>query len=187
MSVGNMAFGLDMDKVLQTDDHSCLLISGSATHGVLLARSLRSFTAIRQNADQRPLPASAKTSFLRDALLRMLPLAAQGMGVMPLFATFDRGYSEEARVYLFTMDGTFKRVECKVLGSGFHAGNAILEDRTGEIVQKGGSITLDKGLWITKRVLRKTSVDDNGSGGQCRIKIISNEGVQIVEGDHGIN
>ena len=187
MTVGDMAFGSKMDKVMQVDDHTCLLISGSATMGIRLAHSLRSYIAIRENTDHRLLPASAKVNFLVGALAQMFPMAAQGMGVVPLMATFDRAHSQEGRLYLFTMDGSVAPINtCKVYGSGFTPGNGALEILYDEEVHTNGFVGLAKGIDFTHRILEKTTTDDNHSGGSWTIKIIDKDGVHTVEEDsHG--
>lgn len=181
MSVMEQAWSKDADKVIQTDAHTCFLISGSAVLGIDMAKALRTWVASIENSQQFTLTARSKVNFVSEMLKRTREAASHGMGVMPILATFDVANTMQGKVFMFTQDGMWMDKDVFVLGSGHHAGHGPLKEDYQREVASSGDVSLARGVELARETLERTEREDNASGGKKTIKIIDAGGVRLGE------
>ena len=181
MSVMDQAWCKDADKVIQTDSHTCFLISGSAVLGVEMAKALGSLVASIQNSQQFTLTARARVNFVTEMLKQIRGAASHGMGVEPILATYDVANTQQGKVFMFTQDGMWLDKKVFVYGSGHHSGHGpLVQDYTRE-VEAREVVSLARGIELARQTLETTKEEDNASGGKQTIKIIDASGVRLIE------
>lgn len=86
---GNMISMRDIEKIFRTDDYSCMGIAGTASTGIELSRLYRVELEHYEKREGRTLSIEGKANRLATMIRENLPMAMQGLVVVPLFAAYD--------------------------------------------------------------------------------------------------
>jgi proteasome beta subunit len=123
---GNWISHRDMEKVVQTDRHSAVAISGAAGPAMDMIKLFALQLEHYEKMEGRPLSLEGKANQLSMMVRNNLPAAMQGMIVMPLFAGFDLDNSE-GRIWAYdATGGRYEEREYVTIGSGgMHAGTVV--------------------------------------------------------------
>lgn len=118
-----------MQKVFPTDHHSVVAISGTAGLAVEMVRLFQTELEHYEKLEGSRLSLEGKATYLARMVRQQLPLAFQGLVVVPLFAGFDE---LEGTGRLFTFDvvgGRYEEEDFGATGSGSREARAYLRNR----------------------------------------------------------
>ena len=123
---GNLISHRDIEKVFATDRHSSVAIAGAAGPAVEMVRLFQLQLEHYENVEGRSLSLDGKANQLSQMLRSNLPMAMQGMAVVPIFAGFDLR-RDIGRLFQFDVTGgRYEERDYAVTGSGMlHAGTVI--------------------------------------------------------------
>ncbi|SDI14205.1 proteasome beta subunit [Sinosporangium album] len=115
---GNQISQRDMEKVFRADDHSCMGIAGAASIGIEMARLYRVELEHYEKLEGRTLSVAGKANRLAAMIRGNLPMAMQGMVVVPLFAAYDE-VSGAGRIFSYDVGGgPYEQQRFHTIGSG---------------------------------------------------------------------
>ncbi|MGW4643703.1 proteasome subunit beta [Sphaerisporangium sp. NPDC004334] len=115
---GNYISQKDMQKVFRTDDYSCVGIAGTASTGIELARLYLVELEHYEKREGRMLSVDGKANRLGAMIRANLPMAMQGMVVVPLFAAYDED-SDTGRIFSYDVGGgPYEQTNYASIGSG---------------------------------------------------------------------
>src|SRR6516165_9479953 len=117
-TAGSMIAQRDIEKVLRSDDFSCVGISGVAGIGLELVRLFQLELEHYEKLEGRTLSLDGKANRLATFVRSNLGGAMQGLVVVPLFAGFDE---EAHRGRIFSYDvagGRYEERRFQAIGSG---------------------------------------------------------------------
>ncbi|MCG5214904.1 proteasome subunit beta [Streptosporangium sp. KLBMP 9127] len=115
---GNMISQRDIEKVFRTDDYSCMGIAGTASTGLEMAKLYRVELEHYEKREGRTLSVEGKANRLATMIRDNLPMAMQGLAVVPLFAAYD---PDAAHGRIFGYDvagGPYEHHGYNAIGSG---------------------------------------------------------------------
>jgi proteasome beta subunit len=117
-TMGHRVATRDMEKVYPTDAHSLIAIAGAAGPAVEMARLMRIELEHYEKIEGEPLELEGKANKLSQMVRQNLPAAMQGMGVVPLFAGYDKRRSV-GRLWGYDMTGgRYEETDYEATGSG---------------------------------------------------------------------
>jgi proteasome beta subunit len=140
-TAGSMIAQREIEKVLRSDEYSCIGIAGAAGVGLDLARLFRVELEHYEKLEGRALSLEGKANRLAAIIRGNLGAAMQGLVVVPLFAGYDEdggqgrifsydvtgGRYEEHRFHSIGSGSPFARGSLKKLyADGMQAADAIL-------------------------------------------------------------
>jgi proteasome beta subunit len=111
-TMGNVIAQRDMEKVFQADEYSCVGIAGSAGIALELVRLFQVELEHYEKIEGATLSLDGKANRLSLLIRNNLPMAMQGLAVVPLFAGYDLESDEPAKAgRIFSYDVTGGRYE----------------------------------------------------------------------------
>jgi proteasome beta subunit len=111
-TMGNVIAQRDMEKVFQADDYSCVGIAGSAGIAIELVRLFQVELEHYEKIEGTTLSLDGKANRLSLLIRNNLPMAMQGLAVVPLFAGYDLEAEDAAKAgRIFSYDVTGGRYE----------------------------------------------------------------------------
>ena len=112
-----------MEKVFPADRHSGVAIAGAAGPAIEMVKLFQLQLEHYEKVEGTALSLDGKANQLSQMVRSNLPMAMQGMAVVPLFAGFDLSRSE-GRLYDFDITGgRYEEADHASTGSGsLHAG-----------------------------------------------------------------
>ena len=111
-TMGNVIAQRDMEKVFQADDYSCVGIAGSAGIAVELVRLFQVELEHYEKIEGTTLSLDGKANRLSLLIRNNLPMAMQGLAVVPLFAGYDADVDDPTKAgRIFSYDVTGGRYE----------------------------------------------------------------------------
>ncbi len=113
-TMGSMIAQRDVEKVFHADEYSCVGYAGTAGVGAELIRLFQVELEHYEKIEGTTLSLDAKANRLTQMVKGNLPMAMQGLGVIPMFAGYDLD-SGQGRIFSYDVAGA--RAEEK----GFHA------------------------------------------------------------------
>ena len=113
-TMGNMIAQRDVEKVFHADEYSCVGYAGTAGVGAELIRLFQVELEHYEKIEGTTLSLEAKANRLNQMVKENLPMAMQGLAVIPMFAGYDLD-SGVGRIFSYDVAGA--RAEEK----GFHA------------------------------------------------------------------
>ena len=117
-TAGNLISKRDMRKIFQTDCLSAVGISGSAGPAIELAKIFATELEHYEKVEGSELSLEGKANKLASMVRGNLPLAMQGLVVVPLFAGFDPRH-DEGRIFDFDVaGGRYEEKRFSATGSG---------------------------------------------------------------------
>jgi proteasome beta subunit len=191
-TAGNVVMYDRTDKVFEVDRHSVMAIAGSFGMAWETARTLQHSFQFYRRSQLQEMSLEGKVRALAKLLRDNLGMVLQGVGVVvPLFATYDAGSSDPAKVFFYdAMGAHFEATDFAASGSGGPAVRSILyyENTWGktplrELDQKGA-------ITIALRALDTAAEADTATGGVDRsgkifpvVKILNQDGIASVAHD----
>jgi proteasome beta subunit len=115
---GHRVASRDIQKVYATDAHSLVAIAGAAGPAIEMARILRVELEHYEKIEGESLELEGKANKLSQMIRQNLPMAMQGLVVVPLFAGYDlRRHAGRLWKYDVT-GGRYEETEFEATGSG---------------------------------------------------------------------
>ena len=111
-TMGNIIAQRDIEKVFQADEHSCVGIAGTAGLAIELVRLFQVELEHYEKLQGATLSLEGKANRLSMMIRGNLPMAMQGLAVVPLFAGYDLLVGDPAKAgRIFSFDVTGGRYE----------------------------------------------------------------------------
>lgn len=156
---GHLVAHRRIQKVFEADHYSAVAVAGTAGLAIDMVRLFQVELEHYEKIEGVRLSLEGKASFLARLVRNQLPMAFQGLIVVPLFAGFDEA-EETGRVYTFdVVGGRYEEIDFGSTGSGARLAKAYLRtayhpDLTGEEAAE-----------MAVRALISASQEDTATGG----------------------
>lgn len=163
-TAGNWISKRDMRKIFQTDRLSAVGISGSAGPAMELAKIFATELEHYEKVEGSELSLEGKANKLASMVRGNLPLAMQGLVVVPLFAGFDRKRAE-GRIFDFdAVGGRYEERRFSATGSGSLHARASLKARWEPDIDADAAVDLSvAALW-------DAADEDSATGGPDTVR-----------------
>ena len=171
-----------IEKVYRCDDHSAIAIAGAAGVCIEMARLFRTELEHYEKIEGVPLTTEGKANKLSQMIKGNLPLAMQGLVVIPIFAGYDLSKGE-GRIYKYDITGgKYEETEYHSTGSGGKDARSTLK--------KVYSLNLpeDRAIVVALEALYDASEEDIGTGGPDMVrgiyptvKVIRKDGITDMD------
>jgi len=156
---GNLVAHRRIRKVFPADRHSAVAIAGVAGLAIDMVRLFQVELEHYEKIEGLGLSLDGKASFLARLVRSQLPMAFQGLVVVPLFAGYDER-SSTGRVYSFdVVGGRYDEIEFGGAGSGSRLARAFLRTAYRD------GLSADEAADLAVRALVSASVEDTATGG----------------------
>ena len=170
-----------LDKVFKTDDYSAIAISGAAGPSMEMARLFQTELEHYEKIEGTSLSTDGKANKLSQMIKSNLPMAFQGLVVIPIFVGYDL-QEKLGRIFKYDVTGgRYEETEYFSTGSGGRDARNTLKFRYKANLNEKESIQ------IAVEALFNASEEDVGTGGPDpirgiypSIKIIDQEGLKDV-------
>ncbi|MEX1177889.1 MAG: proteasome subunit beta [Nitriliruptor sp.] len=126
-TAGHLISRGDMRKVFPADEHSAIAISGAAGPAMELARVFATELEHYEKVEGEPLSLEGKSNKLAGMVRAHLPMAMQGLVVVPLFAGVDPRTGEGSIFEYDPAGGRYEARDHAATGSGSLAARATLK------------------------------------------------------------
>ena len=158
-TVGHRVASRDMEKVYPTDAYSLIAIAGAAGPAVEMARLMRIELEHYEKIEGEPLELEGKANKLSQMVRQNMPAAMQGLGVVPLFAGYDRRRNV-GRLWGYDMTGgRYEETDYEATGSGgLYAAESLKKSHTLDA-------TRTEALRMAVQALVDASDEDRATGG----------------------
>lgn len=157
-TMGNFIAQRDIQKVYNADEYSLIGIAGAAGLAVEMVRLFRVELEHYEKIEGAPLSLDGKANRLAAMIRQNLPMAMQGLAVLPLFAGWDHA---AAQGRIFSYDATGGRYE----ETAFHSVGS------GSIFARGAlkklyrpDLTMDEIATVVVQALYDAADDDSATG-----------------------
>lgn len=148
-----------IEKVFPTDDTSAVAIAGAAGPAIEMTRLFQTELEHYEKIEGDRLTLEGKANKLAQMLRQNLPMAMQGLGVIPLFAGFDerRGVG---RIFKYDLaGGRYEQSDFWATGSGGRDARATIKKRYRP------QLSREEAVKIALEALFDASEEDVGTGG----------------------
>jgi proteasome beta subunit len=145
---GNVISKRDMRKVFEADGWSAVAISGAAGPAMELAKIFATELEHYEKVEGFPLSLEGKANKLAQMVRANLPMAMQGLVVVPLFAGYDPR-SGAARIYEFdAAGGRYEERRFATTGSGGRDARGSLKARYHAELDRDAAVSIAiEALW----------------------------------------
>jgi proteasome beta subunit len=158
-TTGNIISKRDMRKVFEADSWSAVGISGAAGPGEGLAKLFATQLEYYEKIEGGPLSLEGKANQLAQMVQANLPMAMQGLVVVPLFAGYDPR-EDLARIYEFdAIGGRYEERRFATTGSGGRDARGSLKARYREGLDPNAALN------IVIEALWDAADEDSATGG----------------------
>jgi proteasome beta subunit len=158
-TMGNIISKRNMRKVFPADDWSAIGISGSAGPGMELAKILSTELEHYEKVEGAPLSLEGKANKLAQLVRGNLPMAMQGLVIVPLFAGYDP-VDGEPRIYEYdAVGGRYEEQQFSTTGSGGRDARGSLKARY------EAGLTPERAIDIAIESLWDAADEDSATGG----------------------
>jgi len=183
-TAGNLIAHRNVQKVFQADALSAVAISGTAGIAIELIKLFQTELEHYEKLEGRRLSLDGKANYLASMIRRQLPMAFQGLVVIPLFCGYDVG-AGRGRLYSFDLvGGRYEEAEYAAAGSGGR--DAKLYLRTAH----RPDLDEDASLRLAVEALVAAAEEDTATGGPDlrrgiypSIAVVTAEGVKELPDD----
>jgi proteasome beta subunit len=174
-----------IEKVFKTDDHSAVAIAGAAGPAIEMARLFQTELEHYEKVEGDGLSLEGKANKLAQMIRMNLPLAMQGLVVVPLFAGYDLRRAE-GRIFKYDVTGgRYEETDYYATGSGGKDARNTLK----KVFRVGSS--RDESIRWTVEALIDAAEEDVGTGGPDfvhgifpSLKVITRDGfAEVPEAD----
>jgi proteasome beta subunit len=188
-TAGNVVMYDRADKVLEIDQHSVMAIAGSPATAWEMARILEHSFQFYRRSQLQEMSVEGKVRALSKLLRDNLGMVMQGVGVVvPLFATYDKGSADPAKVFFYdAMGAQFEAADYASSGSGSSAVRSVLYYENSWGAQSLRDRSRDDAILLALRALDTAAEADTATGGIDRhgrifpiIKIVTETGIETV-------
>ncbi|HLA67342.1 MAG TPA: proteasome subunit beta [Acidimicrobiia bacterium] len=156
---GNIIAHRNVQKVYPADAFSAVAISGTAGVAIELVKLFQTELEHYEKIEGRRLSLAGKANHLAAMVRRQLPMAFQGLVVIPLFCGFD-GVAGEGRLYSYdVVGGSYEETDYATTGSGGR--DARLYIRT----QYSPDMNEDAAVDLAVAALVAAAEEDTATGG----------------------
>ncbi|MFL4474771.1 proteasome subunit beta [Paeniglutamicibacter sp. MACA_103] len=163
-TMGNVIASRRIEKVFETDRFSVVGIAGAAGVAIDIAKLFRVELEHYEKIEGTRLSLDGKANRLASMIRANLPMALQGMSVVPLFAGFDT-FSGTGRIFSFDITGgLYEEVEHHSVGSGSPYARGALK----KLWEPGLGATA--AVKVAVEALYDAADDDSATGGPDAVR-----------------
>lgn len=149
----------NMDKVFPADEFSVVAISGTAGLAVEMVRLFQTELEHYEKLEGSALSLEGKANYLARMVRQQLPMAFQGLVVIPLFCGFDR-HQNVGRLFTFdVVGGIYEEEDFGATGSGSTEAKSYLRAHYEDGLNEAAAID------VTLRSLVAAAEQDVATGG----------------------
>tara|TARA_B100000929_G_scaffold136753_1_gene108301 strand:- start:152 stop:979 length:828 start_codon:yes stop_codon:yes gene_type:complete len=156
---GNFISHRTIEKVFPADSHSGVAISGVAGLAMEMVRLFQLQLEHYEKVEGSPLSLDGKANQLSQMLRSHMPLAMQGLPIVPIFAGFDERAGQGR---LFQFDGTGGRYEERDYAA---TGSGSLHATTVIKLRHHDALDLDGAVDVVVEALFQAADEDSATGG----------------------
>jgi proteasome beta subunit len=183
-TAGNVIAHRRMKKVYAADEYSAVAISGTAGMAIELIRLFQTELEHYEKIEGTRLSLEGKANYLARMVRGNLPLAFQGLAVVPLFCGFDEAEGT-GRLYTFdVVGGRYEEQDYAATGSGGAEAKAFLKG----VFEDG--FDEDRVIAIAVEALVAAAEEDAATGGPDlrrgiypNVVIVGSDGITEVADD----
>jgi proteasome beta subunit len=173
-----------IEKVYATDEHSAVAIAGAAGPCLEMVRLFQTELAHYEKLEGMVLSLEGKANKLAQMVRANLPLAIQGLVVVPIFVGFDLR-RDEGRIYKYDLaGGRYEEADYYAIGSGGKDARATMKK-----LYRPGLAEADA-VHLAVEALYDAADEDTGTGGPDfvrrifpSVKLVMRTGIQDVSED----
>jgi len=148
-----------IEKVYKADDHSAIAIAGAAGPSIEMARLFQTELEHYEKVEGEGLSLEGKANKLGQMIRMNLPMAMQGLVVVPIFAGFDLRRSE-GRIFKYDVTGgRYEELDHYATGSGGKDARTTLK----KLYRPGAS--RGEAIHMVAEALLDAAEEDVGTGG----------------------
>ena len=181
---GNLISHRSIEKVFPADRHSGVAISGTAGIAMEMVRLFQMQLEHYEKVEGKALSLDGKANQLSQMLRGHLPLAMQGLGVVPIFAGYDHR-QEAGRLFQYDVTGgRYEERDHAATGSGMLHASTVVKLRYRE------ELSADEAVDVVVEALFQAADEDSATGGPDPIRgiypvvaTITAEGFQRLDDD----
>lgn len=176
---GHLVAHRTIQKVFQADRHSAVAIAGTAGIAIEMVRLFQTELEHYEKIEGLRLSLEGKANFLARMVRGQLPMAMQGLVVVPLFAGYDE-FEERGRLFSFdVVGGRYEEIEFGSTGSGSRLAKSFLRTAWRPDLSRLDAVEL------TVQALVAAATEDTATGGpDLRRGIFPN--VLVIDRDGGV-
>ena len=171
-----------MDKVFKTDEFSAIAIAGAAGPAVEMSRLFQTELEHYEKLEGISLTTEGKANKLAQMIRSNLPMAFQGLVVVPIFVSYDH-QKKLGRIFKYDITGgRYEETEFYSTGSGGKDARNVLKTRYKADLEESEAVR------IAVEALFNAAEEDIGTGGPDPIrgiyptvKVITQKGTADVE------
>jgi proteasome beta subunit len=181
---GNQVASRRIEKVYAADEYSAIAIAGAAGPCIEMTRLFQTELAHYEKLEGMGLSLEGKANKLAQMVRANLPLAMQGLIVVPIFAGYDlkRG---EGRIYKYdVVGGRYEETDYYAIGSGGKDARATMK----KLYRPG--LAEDDAAHLALEALYDAADEDVGTGGPDfirrifpSVKLVTRAGIQDIPDD----
>ncbi len=156
---GNLVAHRQIQKVFQADHYSAVAIAGIAGLAIEMVRLFQVELEHYDKVEGRRLTLEGKATFLARLVRGQLPMAIQGLVVVPLFAGYD-DVTDRGRLYSYdVVGGRYEEMDFASTGSGSRLAKSYLR------TVYAPAIDADAAVDLAVRALVSAAQEDTATGG----------------------
>jgi proteasome beta subunit len=163
-TAGNIIAHHAMEKVFPADRHSAVAIAGSAGMAMEMVRLFQVQLEHYEKVEGSILSLEGKANQLAQMVRSQLPMAMQGLAVVPLFAGFDTARGT-GRIFNYDVTGgRYEDIDFQATGSGGRDARNTVK------LGWRADLPLEEGLELAIRALWDAADEDSATGGPDPIR-----------------
>ena len=182
---GSQVASRRIEKVYAADDHSAIAIAGAAGPCLEMARLFQTELAHYEKLEGVVLSLEGKANKLAQMVRANLPLAMQGLIVVPIFVGYDLK-RDEGRIYKYDLaGGRYDEADYCATGSGGKDARATMKKLYRPAMAEAEAVHL------AVEALYDAADEDTGTGGPDfvrrifpSVKLVTRAGIQDIPEDH---
>ena len=148
-----------IEKVYKADEHSAIAIAGAAGPSIEMARLFQTELEHYEKVEGDGLSLEGKANKLGQMIRLNLPMAMQGLVVVPIFAGFDRR-RDDGRIFKYDVTGgRYEEIDYYATGSGGKDARSALK----KLYRPG--VSRDEAIRMVAEALLDAAEEDVGTGG----------------------
>jgi proteasome beta subunit len=184
-TMGNVIAQRDIEKVFQADEYSCVGIAGSAGFAVEMVRLFQVELEHYEKIEGTVLSVDGKANRLAAMIRANLPMAMQGLAVVPLFAGHDLA-TGTGRIFSYDVTGgRYEEHAFHSVGSGSLFARGSLKKLFRD------DLSVDDAVTVCLQALYDAADDDSATGGPDVLRriypvvaVVDATGFRRVPDDH---
>lgn len=182
---GHQVASRRIEKVYAADAHSAIAIAGAAGPCIEMARLFQTELAHYEKLEGMGLSLEGKANKLAQMVRANLPLAIQGLIVIPIFVGFDLKRNE-GRIYKYDLvGGRYEEADYYAIGSGGKDARATMKKLYRPGMAEADSVPL------AVEALYDAADEDIGTGGPDfvrrifpSVRLVTRAGIQDITEEH---